>query len=568
MGRIVGRAWYLFFICIPFFAFAQSSLRVVDEEGDPLKKVQAGRPFMIQLELSGGGSLDNTPMIEGLDQFAVQDSSWSHTIINGDVTITYRYSVIASNPGTYTVGPASFSRNNVQEVSNALQLQVGTEQVGDSDQDALVLVRLSVDKDRVVKGERVVATLRYYYTDPSTKLRNFIEQQTEDITRKKARGPWSGIERINDTEYNYVELDWDMYPQTTGSITVPAFAAEYEVKTKQDPLFGSISRLLGMAAAQKRAYSNAVTLQVDDIPHSDKPLQGVGIIDSFEISADPSVVKQGEGSIVTLTVKGDFDPDQITIAELQNVPSELRHYESQESSDEPSSAQSPAVKRFEYIVQGLNTGSWEIPAQQFHYYDVATHAHCTLTTAPLSMTIMPGAPIAQPPATQDSIQKKKNKSLPIAQYGLYPVRSPFVMPWWLFFVLLVIPFFAWVFLSGRQSISLRREKTYRARRSYRALSMATSQLQNLKKEKNAERLYTLFIELFADKWQVPIGSITMEYVAQRLQDIGMPDDERAQWDAFFAAIAQQAFSAQQTEQHINDLFRQAEQWLERLKQLL
>ncbi|EKD48720.1 MAG: hypothetical protein ACD_64C00168G0001, partial [uncultured bacterium] len=61
MGRIVGKVWYIVCLIISFGICASTALRVVDEDGDSVKKVQVGRPFTIELQLSGGGSLDDAP---------------------------------------------------------------------------------------------------------------------------------------------------------------------------------------------------------------------------------------------------------------------------------------------------------------------------------------------------------------------------------------------------------------------------------------------------------------------------------------------------------------------------
>lgn len=565
MSRILGNILVVFFICVASCSiYAQGVLRVLDDMGSIVSSVQAGRPFTVELHLSGSGSLDQAPVIEGIDQFDVLDSSWSHSIINGDVSIDYRYSAIAPKPGTYELGPALFSRDGVQEVSNRVELAVGTEPV--QHQDAPILVRLSLDKDRAVVGERVVATVRYYYSDPSQRLHNFVEQPTDDITRKKARGPRNGEEEIDSIPYKYIELDWDLYPKKTGEIIIPALAAEYEDRMPYNPMFGGISRMLGMAAAQKRAYSNAMTLQVDSVPSSDQTVQGVGSIDSFELNADPAMVCQAEGAVVTLTLRGNFDPDQIVIEGLQRVPDELRYFESKESSENPTSSDDVAIKQFEYIVQGMKTGNFEIPAQKFHYFDVDSRTHKTISTAPLSMTIMPGV---APKKTKNSLSAPQTRNtLPLATYELHPMAAPVIVPWWLFFLLTSIPFFVWIFKRGQHSYAVHYKKNYRARRASQAFSRAFTQLTSLQKEKKTERLYALFIELFADKWHISIGSISQEYIEKRFKDVGMPDVELEEWSAFFATIAQQAFGAKQINIHNIDLFKKAEQWLHRLQQLL
>ncbi len=571
MSRTAGNFWWICFLLFPLVAFADISLRMVDEEGESLKQAQVGRLFTIEVALTNNTKMDASPSVRGLDQFSVQETSWRYEMINGSTTIKHNYKVIAQNPGEYTVGPALLIQNKKQEVSNTIQVVVGQEQehvLGASQKEAPTLLRLSVNKDHAVKGERIIGTLCYYYTDPSQKLRNFIEQPGEDFNRKKARGPRQGTETVNGIAYDYLELDWDMYPQKTGSLVFPAFGAEYEVAVKRDHMWGGLGRLFGSFSEPKRIYSNAVTLEVDDIPPTDKKVQGVGIFDSFQNSAHPPVVSQGEGAVITVALKGDFDPDRITFPGLQGVPKELRYYESKESVDEPSSAKSPVVKRFEYIVQGLSTGSWEIPAQQFYYYDVATRSYQTLTTAPLSITIRPSSHSQAPKLSKDTFEKNERKPFALMKHYWQPIPRQGMMPWWLFFLFLVIPFFVGVFQKGGQSVQVHSQKKYRARRSYQAFSIATAQLRKIEQAHNSERLYTLFIELFTDKWQVPIASVTTEYIKQRLHDIGMADEQLAQWDVFFTVISEQAFGAQRTEKQIKDLFRQAEQWLKTLKQLL
>ena len=87
-------------------------------------------------------------------------------------------------------------------------------------------------------------------------------------------------------------------------------------------------------------------------------------------------------------------------------------------------------------------------------------------------------------------------------------------------------------------------------------------MHTLKKTGNAERLYIVFIELFADKWQLPLASITTYSIHERLHDIGMHTEQLEQWDAFFTAVSEQAFGASRTEEEIQNVS------LEHLKELM
>lgn len=569
MIRTVGKIGSLFLLLFSVVVYGEIFLSITDEYGDSLEQVQMGRAFMIEVSLKGSTYGDAVLQVEGMDKFAIQNTMQRYEMINGETTIKHSYSVIALRPGDYSIGPAVVTHNNQKEESNTVAVKVGTQELhtGSIHAQAPTLLRLFADKERVVKGEKVVGTIRFYYTDPSHKLRHFIEQPVEDIHRKKAREPRQGSEEVNGIEYQYVELNWDMYPQKSGTITIPAFGAEYEVKRKRDHMWGGLGRLFGSFSEQKRIYSNAVTLQVDDLPPTHKKIQGVGQFDSFNISAYPPSVAQGEGVIVTIALKGSFDPDQVTFRGLQGVPKELRYYESKESVEEPSTPEESFIKRFEYIVQGMETGNWEIPAQTFDYYDVASHAYKTVKTAPLSITIMPGASKPTVSFSVDSDNTEGGDFFPLVKRCVERTHKK-VMPWWLFFLLIAVPFFIWVFQHGMYSIQLQRKKSYRARRSYNAFAIAADHVHTLKKTGNAERLYIVFIELFADKWQLPLASITTYSIHERLHDIGMHTEQLEQWDAFFTAVSEQAFGAPRTEEEIQNLFRQTEEWLKILQQLL
>ena len=124
------------------------------------------------------------------------------------------------------------------------------------------------------------------------------------------------------------------------------------------------------------------------------------------------------------------------------MPKELKYYESKQVALDPSMDNSKAGKRFEYIVQGLRVGSWEIPSQSFYYYDVVQRAYKELHSTPITITVMPGA--------KQGGQSYGNGPAVVAQDGLagickaysYTVASrSSILPWWLFIFLILVPVF-------------------------------------------------------------------------------------------------------------------------------
>ncbi len=574
MGKIVGNAFILFFMLFSPAVFAHIALQVFDENRAPLVQAGVGRSFLIEVSVSNINHIGRAPEITGLDQFVVKSSGTGITIINGKTTAKYTFQVRIDSPGSYTIGPAHFSDGKNQMSSNEVRVVVGKEQIeqhqkGARKQDAPVLLRLSADKEQAVVGERIQCKLRFYYTDPTLSLRQFIEQDAKDLRRKKARGPYSGAERLNEVDYNYVEWDWEVFPQKPGKCIIPAYGADYERETERDDFWGGLGKFLGNQVETKRVYSNAISLTVDPLPDSNKSMQAIGDFSAITISASPTVAKKGEGIVVAVEIIGDGDPDSIIFPGLSGVPDSLRHYESKQTVIEPTQKGQQTKKRFEYIVQGLKTGTSEIPAQSFYYFDTKSRTFNTLKTLPLSITIMPGDKKAaqvtiDEPTDSDS---KQIDSIALQKGPWYPASTGSSLPWWLFVFIVLMPVALFLYQLISHSLVKSRRGSYQMRRAKKAFLIAHKRLATIKKSHKPQELYKLFIELFADKWQQPIAAISAQTISARLEQAGIDNKQLAAWEHFFSCIAERAFGAKKME---NDkgLFEKAEQWLKRLEKLL
>ncbi len=577
MGKIVGRLLWLLVYCSSISAAI--SLRILDTDHSPLVQAAAGRPFLVEVAIHDLHTtmLGQSPQVEGLDNFVVKNTGVRISTINSKVTAKYTFEVRGDTPGTYTIGPATFTDNNKQEISNTVRMVVGTEHIessGGSQQkkETSVLLRLSVNKERVVVGERVHCWLRFYYADPTLSLQRFIEHDTKDIHRKKMVGPRGGKESLNGVAYEYVEWECDIFPQKTGRVTIPAYGADYEEEMEErDNFWGGLGRFLGNHSITKRVYSNAVSLEVDPLPTSDKPIQGVGHFTALSLSAKPAVAKQGEGIVVTLEITGDGDPDAIDITTLENIPSTLRFYSSNCGVVEPVKEGEMFKKRYEFIVQGLKTGNWEIPVQSFYYFDTKYRKLHTLKTAPLSITIMPSTKKTIKIEDRDDevgeVAQQSQDIAPICKEWSTEGVPEWRLPWILFLLLFFIPF-VWLLYALIARIRMyHAQASYQVRRSQKAFITAKKRLEIAKRHTNARDLYTLFIELFADRWHISSASISADEITQQLQKRGLNDEQCALWNDFFSRIAERAFGVQRGNDD-NYLFEKAEQWIEQLERFL
>lgn len=578
MDRIVGRYFFWMALFITSIINADLSLKLFDTNHVPLNQAGAGHPFLIEVSVSDVASIGQTPQIEGLDQFVVKNSGVRITSINGKTTGKFNFEVRIDTPGTYTVGPALLMDRGNELRSNSVRVVVGQEQIeqvqsgSKKKKEAPTLLRLSADKKQVVVGERIGCSLRFYYANPAISLRQFIsEQESPELRRSKAYGPFDGTETINGIEYNYIEWRWDLFPTQSGTITIPAYGADYEKQVDRDDLWGGLGRWFGTHAEAKRIYSNAISLQVDPLGVDEKKIDAIGDYSAFVLSAQPALAKQGEGIVVAVELIGDGDAERVRFAGLQKMPSELKHYQSTQSYI-PSQDGQPARTRFEFIVQGLKPGSWQIPSQKISYYDTQRRTLKTLESNPLSLQISPAATAPSMPTHNQSEPAAKENAQALAIGGIYKVgqqsgRAAARLPWWLFAFLALLPLFFVLYLFARNLLEKKTRASYRARKAQAAFAVAKKRLDQARAGHNSQSLYGIFIELFADRWQEPIAVITDEYIKERFESVGLSPQLCQAWQEFFATITECAFNASQAKPQDN-LFTQARQWIERLEKQL
>lgn len=575
MGKIVGNVLLLLFLLSAQGIYADVLLRILNVDHSPLAQAAAGSPFLVEVSVRDMQSIGQPPVVKGLDQFEVKTKGVHITTVNSKITAKYTFEVRIDMPGTYTIGPALFSDQNHQEHSNKVRVIVGNEQIdakNNTTEDKPVLLRLVANKDRAIIGECVHCWLRFYYTDPAITLRQFIEHDSKDICRKKVKGPHTGTQQLDGVDYNYIEWEWDIFPQKAGRCTIPAYGADYEQETEErDDFWGGLGRFLGSNIVTKRVYSNALSLDVDALPASTTPVQAVGNFSAMTLLAKPAVAKQQEGIVVAVEIIGDGDPDTIAFSTLQNLPEALRFYESNTTIIEPTKEGELPKKRYEFIVQGLKVGTWEIPSQALYYFDTKQRAFNTLHTMPLSITIMPSTKkvvtIQDNDDNHNDTKALRDDIAPLHKEWSYIAVPEWRLPWWFFLTLVVLPTLFLGYGSMSSMFVHNRQDAYRTHRAHHAFSTAKKRLEIMKASYNSQELYTLFIELFADRWQMPISTLSAGEIRQQLHAKGLHDTQLQEWDIFFACIAERAFGAKKGQEDTY-LFDKAKQWIEQLEQFL
>lgn len=577
MDKTVGK--YCTFFLLLFFVQTRTevALRALNMQGEPLARAGTGQPFTLEVTMHGVGRSLQAPTIKGVKQFEVKRNGLYMSSINGKSTTKFSYKIRIDEPGSYEIGPAIVHDHGNKIESNILTVAVDYEPeqrvVGkkkrDNSSKQKALLRLSVDTDHVVVGQKVLCKIRFYYRDPSIELKHIGQPEIVGATIKGNKGPQAGTARIDGVMYHFAEWWWNLYPSKTGTLIIPAYSADFTTPSKHDHVFGGFSILLGPRTERKKIYSNAVKLKVDQMPAYDGPVHAVGNFERIHASVKPAVAKEGEGMVLTLEIEGDGNLDEIAVPTLRGMPNELKYYDSNSSIVEPTHEGALPKKQFEYIVQGLACGDWEIPQQLFTFFDVTTRSYKTLHTVPQMVAVLPRATVTQaigpidtePPEDQLHISPLNTKG----PWYLQTERTP--LPWWVFHLLTVIPMLCWFVprLKNRLLVKIGTSKKYSKKKAF---SHARAQLSQAKVNGDPSCVYQIFVQLIADRYGQLSAKISPDIIEHQLRSAGISDSVIIMWDAFFKQATELAFGVDKNKQSLEAFFELAEQWINQFEKFL
>ena len=314
----LGLIWFILFSA-HVSAFGKVTLSMRGMRGEKLQKVGIGVPFNLEVTIDGTQKDFSAPEI-GSPIGKLQRTGFRMETFNGVSRITYIYGARIDKPGVYTFGPAIVHGINGPEESDPIEIEVAEQTVAQGQrrrsvqQEEAAIARLSVSSDKAVVGEKIYVTLRFYRLQPTVEFLAVAEpEQHKDqgYVIKNKKEPVTGREEIDGVIADYIEWVWELYPNKTGEIVIPAYRVDYTMLPDRYDFF---STLFGARVA-KTIYSNAATIKIDPLPPYQGRVDGIGHIKSINASLHPTVMREGEGATLTIAVDGDIDIEQFSVAE-------------------------------------------------------------------------------------------------------------------------------------------------------------------------------------------------------------------------------------------------------------
>lgn len=572
MEKIVGRIRVLA-LCLIHFSCAGISLRLTDRAGNPLKEVVAGESFSI--EIAASGPMRDFQLNELHEAIVLTGQrTQSSQFVNGVVTTKYTFGARADKTGDFTIGPAQAEVSGVTEKSDSVLLKVVAEKENSKKNVNEVLFRLAVSKKKIMVGEQVTGSIRFYSCNSEITPDQFIQSDLSAFALSPMTEPVYGKEKIDDVEYSYLEITWQMSAKKHGSITIPAWCAHYSMPMLQDA-FGPFRFMQSLQRQQKRIYSNALTIEVLPLPAYEGVVHAVGSFDDFSIHATSKVAKAGDANVIRLDVVGDGTFEGYEALQLTGVPEGLKSYESKQYKNQLASGAQQSS--YEFIVQGLKPGQWEIPAQEFTYFDVNHQEYKTHKTQPLTITVLGQPELNTGIATPQAVDVEQNfnpdpldsSGLRMSVAGAWDQQSFKEISFTWFMLLLAIPLGLMSVQKGWHLYEAYRMSKEPIARKKNAHARAYKALADVEQRKAYHELYAIFVDLFASRTDSSIPECSDDAITSYLRQHGMTEDEIGSWQRFFTDIMRLAYAGPGQQNKVtNDIVKRSYEWLNRLKGVL
>lgn len=567
MVKIVGKIFLICFLAqIVTFLRASIALEVRSDSTIP-NQVIIGQPFFLEVTIKDISGAIPHITINGIEKFNPKETGSFRSNVNGKVTARYSYQLRINKLGTYTLGPASIDYQNQTIVSNTAQITVVQDMHAPSSNNSnhqseyKAFLRLIIDETSVVIGQAIHCTLRFYYQDPSLSLNNVTMPELPAFEIKEVGKLQTGITDYNGITYRYAEWKWEMFPLQAGEFTIPAYNADYEIPSKDNGMLGSFFMLINRSE-RKRVYSNAITLKVNPLPPYTEPIKAVGVFERFTADITPNVIKEGEAMVLGLEIEGSGNMHTLEIPIL-NIPKELKYYPSNTTILKSEHADESSKKRFEFIVQGLESGDFQIPEQTFTYFNTEKHEYVTMYSSTLSVSIMPNPINAKKDLLQSSIapslttHKEDSDILFFNTKGQWHTQNHLApLPWWLFqclslliFFYMCYPFFLnyWIFFAQKSRFLTRR----------RLLKQAHKKISLCRANNDTQQLYAIFISLSQE--------VEKLYGINSIEEI-IPQDKKKEWLMFLDTITRAAYTQVSIENY--ELNETALIWIKYLEKII
>lgn len=372
----------------------------------PGTTIGVGRPFNLNVEVSGAQSVDRDPQLPDLGRFAQylgSNTQSSVQMVNGRTTVTltiqYRYQALAE--GAFEIPSFEVSSQGQAFQTEPISLTVSAAPPEDTRNEAGIgpndlFITAESSASSVREGEPFIVEYRIW---TRVDVRNFGMTRVpepegfwvEDVT---PQGQPEVEQRTRDGQQyaTAVIRRVALVPTGAGPRTIEAIGVEAQVRVQggRDPFrdFFGRSSLFGSTTVPTTVLSNELTVDVEPLP-SGRPEPFTGVVGRLEVAGDldRDSVDANEAVTLTIRVSGTGNLRTITAPELDFPPDFEVFPPEMSESVTPTATGLAGSKTFEYVLIPRAPGSREVPSARFSFLDAEAGGYRTVETGALPLTV-------------------------------------------------------------------------------------------------------------------------------------------------------------------------------------
>ena len=536
--------------------------------------VVVGERFRITYKVNTRDAKEfRAPDMKNLDVLTgpATSSSSSTSIYNGQVTssytITYTYTVVATEEGEVQLDGATVKANGEQVTSNKLTIKVlppdkTTQSQGNqsqrsnqssqrqtsggstaiSSEDLFMLA--TVDKTTVYEQEALLLSFKVYVL-PSIDLRslsnkmpdlkNFHVQEVDLPQQKEFQ-----LEHYNGR--NYRTILWSQYvlfPQHSGELEIPATTFEGIIAQpiESNDVFDMFFNAGRYTEVKKDLTTRNIKINVKPLPQG-KTGSFYGGVGDFSLSSTISSTDVTANDAVTLRVilSGTGNLKLVKTPEIK-FPQDFDIYDPKvENKYTIKNGRQTGNKVYEYLVIPRHSGQYTIPALEFQYFDPKSGTYKITKTQEYTLNVAKGQGGGESQTSVAYVNKEDLKyvgqdvrfhSTPTA---LKSGKGQFFGSG-LFYTYLVLPIVILLVLVAISRKRIADSANVAKVRVKKASSVATKRLKVARKLMKEGRKNEFYDEMMramfgylGDKLAIPTAELSKDRIGERLLDCKVPQE--------------------------------------------
>ena len=550
----------------------------VDFKASAPAQVIMGKPFQLTYTVNQRGKDLRAPEFTDFDYVAgpYTSQSSSTSFVNGkrtsSFTMSYTYTLVASNEGSFTISPATIKVGGDTYTSNGVRITVlppdqpsnanvssqqrnanntsttSQQREANNVSEGNIFIRTLASKTKVHEQEAILLSYKLYFAGVdvaqftnNTRLpefKGFLKQELEMGEIQTELEHYNG--RNYQTAILYRTL---LFPQRSGDIHIePAqFEAVLRVQNRAqvrsifDDFFGSYTTVA------KPLASSGVTIHVSELP-TGKPIGFSGGVGQFNISSKISStnLQANEAVTLTITIQGTGNMKLLKTPAI-DWPEGFEVYDPKVTNNfKTTTAGLSGTKTIEYLAIPRAGGTYTIPAVPFSYYDTQADTYKMLTTPEYTLTIARGANEENSTAVVNTfVQKEDIQQLgsdiryiyanELPEFQIHHSRLTFgTLAFWLCYLLpalLATLLFVIFRKQIKENADITRMRYKKANKvAQRRLKVAAQLLKENKKEAFYEEIERAAWTYLSDRLSVPTAQLSKENIAQILSSKGVAQE--------------------------------------------